>query len=164
MRTPLAAPRRDDAGYTLAEVMVVVLIMGIIAFLGAGSFQKWALASAHKGTSVDMQTVLRQTHIRAITEGVSFCVSFDTTGGTYTVSRYACETATVKVSGPYAVNDPRVLLVAPQFLQRDGTTLPAVTFRPTGSASPGTVSIRRVGQPQSYTLAVEGFTGRVSFT
>lgn len=153
-----------DEGYSLVEIMAVILMMGIVAFFGVGSFQKWALASAHEGTAVDMQTVLRQTQTRAITEGTSFCATFDTEQHQYTIYRYACGTATEHVSGPFRVSDHRILLSTPLFRQADGTYKPWLTFKPTGTATPGSVVIRRAGAPKAYAVAVEGFTGRVSYS
>lgn len=159
------APRTGpDDGFSLAEILVVILLMGIVAFIGVGSFSKWALASAHEGAAVDMQTVLRQTHVRAVTEGVSYCLTFDTDLNQYTLYRYACGTATEKVNGPFVLGDPRITLTTPRFRQSDGTYKPWLTFRPSGVATEGTVVIRRAGAPKAYTVSVEGFTGRVDFS
>ena len=51
------------------------------------------MAEAHKGAATDMQTVMRQTQVRAVTEGVTFCVKFDTAAETYTVYRHPCAPA-----------------------------------------------------------------------
>jgi prepilin-type N-terminal cleavage/methylation domain-containing protein len=161
------APRhrpRPDSGFSLAEIMVVILLMGIVMFIGVGSFQRWALASAHEGAAVDMQTVLRQTHVRAVTEGISYCITFDTDQNQYTLHRYACGTATEKVNGPFRPGDARITLNNPRFRQADGTYRPWLTFRPSGVATEGTVVIRRAGEPKAYTVSVEGFTGRVDYS
>lgn len=155
-------PSRDDTGYSLIEIMVVIAIMGTMLALGVGSFRAWALAKDHEGTASDLQTMLRQTQTRAITEGVSFCVTFDTSGQTYTINRYACGTPTVKVNGPITVQDPRVHLADVRFLYPDGSTSRDLTFRPTGTATPGRVVVERDGSLKTYTVSVEGFTGRVS--
>lgn len=162
--TTSAHRRGTDDGYSLAEIMVVVLLMGIMAFFGAGSFSKWALASAHEGAAVDMQTVMRQTHVRAITEGISYCIIFDTDQNQYTLYRYACGTAIEKVNGPFKPSDSRIILDSPRFRQADGSYKPWLTFRPSGVATEGTVVIRRSGAPKAYTVSVEGFTGRVDYS
>lgn len=162
--TPRPLRRSGDLGYSMIEILAVILVMGIVAFFGVGSFQKWALAATHEGMAVDMQTVLRQTQTRAITEGTSFCVTFDTDQNQYTVYRYACGTAIEQVKGPFKVADPRITLASPQFLQADGSYKPWLTFKPTGTATPGTVTVRRAAAPKAYVVAVEGFTGRVSYS
>lgn len=153
-----------DSGFSLAEIMVVVLLMSIVMFIGVGTFQRWALSSAHQGAAVDMQTVMRQTHVRAVTEGISYCITFDTDLNQYTLYRYACGTGTVKVNGPYKTADARITINSPRFRQSDGTYKPWLTFRPSGVATEGTVLIRRAGSPKSYTVSVEGFTGRVDYS
>lgn len=164
MIRPTTLRHGADDGYSLAEIMVVVLLMGIVAFFGVGSFSKWALASAHEGAAVDMQTVMRQTHVRAVTEGISYCITFDTDQNRYTLYRYACGTALEEVNGPFEPSDPRISIVTPRFLQADGTYKPWLTFRPSGVATEGTVVIRRAGAPKAYTVSVEGFTGRVNYS
>lgn len=164
MIRPPAHRRGSDDGYSLAEIMVVVLLMGVMAFFGVGSFSKWALASAHEGAAVDMQTVMRQTHVRAITEGISYCITFDTDRNRYTLYRYACGTAIEEANGPFEPSDPRITITSPRFRQSDGTYKPWLTFRPSGVATEGTVVIRRAGTAKAYTVSVEGFTGRVDYS
>lgn len=155
---------RPDGGFSLPEIMVVILIMGVVAFVGVGGFQKWALASGHEGAAANMQTLMRQTHVRAVTEGISYCITFDTDQNQYTLYRYACGTATEKVNGPYKPGDSRITLSSPRFRQTDGTYQPWLTFRPSGVATEGTVIIRRAGVPKTYTVSVEGFTGRADYS
>lgn len=155
-------PSRGDAGYSLVEVLVTIVLMGTLMAIGFGSFRGWAVAKDHEGAAADLQTVLRQTQTRSITEGVSFCVTFNESASTYTVNRYACNTTVQKVNGPFKMNDSRVRLNDIRFRQPDGTTAPSITFRPTGTATPGRLDIVRDGSPTTYTVAIEGFTGRVS--
>jgi prepilin-type N-terminal cleavage/methylation domain-containing protein len=158
----MSQPPRDS-GYTLIEIMVVVGLVSLLAALGVGAWKSWAGAEAHKGAATDMQTVMRQTQVRAVTEGVSLCVKFDTTAETYTVYRFECATTgNVKVSGPFSLGDGRLLLSGVQFHKPDGTIVGMVTFRPSGSAWPGGLTIARTGSSKTYSLTVEGLTGRVS--
>lgn len=153
---------RIDGGYSLIEVMVTIAIMGTLLTIAVGGFRHWALARDHEGAATNLQTVLRQTQTRAITEGTSFCVTFDTAASTYTVWRYACGTPMVKVSGPFEMNDARVHLRNPEFLYPDGSIGSGLTFKPTGTATDGQVRVDRDGSAKAYVVDVEGFTGRVS--
>lgn len=163
--TPLTTPARaGEQGYTLVEVLVAVALASILMALGVGSFQRWADASAHEGAATSLQTVLRQTQVRAVTEGVSLCVTFDTTPGaaSYTVHRFACDTSPlVKLLGPYKL-DSQQSLSGVAFKASNGTNHQAVTFRPSGTAWPGQLTLARAGSPKTYTIKVEGLTGRVS--
>lgn len=158
--TPHRTPH--DGGYSLIEIMVTIVIMGTLLALAAGGFRGWALAHAQEGTATSLQTILRQTQTRSITEGVSFCVKFDTDADTYTVNRYACDTPLEHVGGPFRVGDERVHLTQVRFMRPDGTTGSDLTFKPTGTASAGTLQVTREGSDKTYSVAVEGFTGRVA--
>lgn len=162
MNLPSGYRDREDKGYSLVEVMVTIVIMGTLLSIGVGGFRNWTVARAHEGAATNLQTILRYTQTRAITEGTSFCVTFDTAAETYTIWRYACDTATTKVNGPYPMNHHQVHLDSPRFLYADGSTRTGVTFKPTGTATDGQIRITRDGSAKTYLVDVEGFTGRVS--
>ena len=159
---------RRDSGFTLIEIMVVVALVSLLSALGAGAYKSWAAAHAQLGAATDMQTILRQTQVRAVTEGVPFCVKFDTTAETYTVYRHACDTAAtiplVKVNGPLSLGDSHVAMTGVQFHAPDGSVGAQMTFRASGSAWPGGLTIARSGSSKTYSIAVEGLTGRVSLS
>lgn len=90
------------------------------------------------------------------------CLSFDLGSDTYTLSRFACGTSTVTINGPIAVEDGSVDLTSAAFTAPDGSVSTGITFRPAGTATPGTLEIARAGADKVYTLTVEGLTGRVS--
>ena len=159
------SPTRRDSGFTLIEMMVVVGLVSLLAALGVGAWKQWTVAHAQVGAVTDLQTILRQTQVRAVTEGYAFCVKFDTTTQTYTVYRYACApTGNVKVSGPFNLGDSRVRLTAVNFTAVAPATSSEVTFRASGSASPGGLNVTRIGSTKTYSIAVEGLTGRVSLS
>src|SRR4051794_11925350 len=106
----MSASRRTS-GFTLVEIMVVVALISLLAALGVGAWKKWTVAHAQLGAAADLQTILRQTQVRAVTEGQNFCVKFDTGNSTYTVYRFACApTGNVKVNGPFSLGDSRLRL------------------------------------------------------
>ena len=152
-----------DAGTTLVEVMVVMALVGALMAMAVWGIRGWAISAAHKGTAQQVQTVLRTTQQRAITEGTSFCVEFDTATDRYAVFRFACgDSARVKTAGWFATGSGEVQLSGPAFLDASGTAQTGVTFTPRGSAWPGQVAVVRNGSSVSYEVEVEGMTGRVS--
>lgn len=161
---PSRAAAPAPGGMTLIEVMVALSLAGILAAMAATSMRSWNVANAHKGSAAAVQSALRTTQVRAISEGISFCVLFDDAADTYTINRYACDDSPVKVAGPLEMHDPAVRLFGPAFTTTSGGTSSGVTFRPTGSATPGSVKVGREGNPKTYQVHVEGFTGRVSTT
>jgi prepilin-type N-terminal cleavage/methylation domain-containing protein len=157
------SPTRRDGGFTLLEMMVVVGLVSLLAAFGVGAWKQWTVAHAQTGAVTDMQTILRQTEIRAVSEGQNFCVKFDTAANTYTVYRFACSTTgNVQVKGPIALGDPRVKLSNVNFDSVAPATSTQLTFKASGSATPGSLNIIRTGSTKVYTLSVEGLTGRVS--
>lgn len=156
---PRATP---DAGFTLIEVLVVIGIFSILALFGVGGFRNWAIASDHRGAADGIEMAMRQAQVRAITEGVSFCVTFDTAASTYTINRYACGTTLERVQGPTKIENAKVKINDVQFTRADGSIAPDVLFKPTGSAWSGYVTVTRTGSTKSYRINVEGFTGRVA--
>ncbi len=155
-------PARDD-GFTLIEVLVTITLMSIVMAFAVSGWSNWARASEQSGTARELQSTLRSTQQRAITEGNAMCVLFDGSGGRYTVYRGACSDAgKVKVEGPVTTNGAAVRLDAPAFT---GTTVPTgVTFYARGTATPGGVRVTRNDSSKVYTVAVEGLTGRVSLS
>jgi prepilin-type N-terminal cleavage/methylation domain-containing protein len=157
------SPSRRDGGFTLIEMMVVVGLVSLLAAFGVGGWKQWTIAHAQKGAATDLQTILRQAQVRAVTEGQNFCVKFDTTTNTYTVYRFACApTGNVKVNGPFTLGDGRLQLDNVAFISVPPATSTELTFKASGSATPGGLKITRTGSGKVYTLDVEGLTGRVS--
>lgn len=159
MTRPTPAP---DSGVTLIEVMIAMVIAGILATMAVWGVSSWTLSHSHKGAGLQVSSVLRNTQIRAVSEGVSFCVRFNTAGDTYTVLRGACTDTPSPYSGPFRFDSAKVFLRNVDFIQPDGSHAAQVTFKPTGSASPGSLEVGRDGSSLLYRVKVEGFTGRVN--
>lgn len=162
----MSTPRPED-GYTISELLVVMALLGAMMAIAVTGYSAWSKASGQRGAAEELQSVLSQVHQRAVTEGTAMCVSFDVAGNRFSVFRGRCgDTTKELVQGPVALRDG-VRLSAPAFAwdtDGDGTgeTFTAVAFYARGDAWPGTVELRRDGSNTSYTLTVEGLTGRVS--
>jgi type II secretion system protein H len=159
----MSHPRRDS-GFTLIEVMLTTALLGLMMTISIAGWSSWAKASEQSGTARELQSLLRQTQQRAVTEGRAMCVQFDVAANHYTVYRGACDDASrVKVAGPVTSNTPDVHIDSPAFTAPAGSNT-GVTFNARGTAWPGTVRVTRGLSSKVYTLHVEGLTGRVSIS
>lgn len=156
----MSQPPRDS-GVTLIEVLVTVALMGVLMAITVAGYDRWSRASEQSGTARELQTLLRSTHQRAITEGTAMCVLFDTTAARYTVYRGTCGATGTKLEGPYDVDGPQVAITSPSFAGSGG---PGVTFYARGTATGGSVKVTRSGSTKVYTVNVEQLTGRVSLS
>ena len=157
----MSQPARDS-GFTLIEVMVTIALLGIVMAFAVSGWSSWARSSEQSGTARELQSLMRQTQQRAVTEGRAMCVQFEVSSNNYTVYRGACgDTARVRVGGPFTTDGAQVHVASPSFA---GTPSTGVTFFARGTATQGTVKVTRTGSSKVYTLAVEGLTGRVSLS
>jgi prepilin-type N-terminal cleavage/methylation domain-containing protein len=150
----MSQPPRDS-GFTLIEVLVTITLLGVLMAIAVSGWSSWARASEQFGTARELQSVLRETQQRAVTEGTAMCVTFADTA--YTVWRGSCTTAA----------PPRTRVLGPQAVA-SGVRLTSVDvplgvgFTARGTSADGSVTVTRSGSSKVYTLEVDGFTGRVS--
>jgi prepilin-type N-terminal cleavage/methylation domain-containing protein len=155
----LHLPRdRQDAGFTLLEMLTALTVFGIAAAVAVTGLRAWASALDERGGAQAIVADLRRAQQEAVTEGRAFCVDFDVPAGAYTVYRGACDDASrARLRGP--ISPPAgTHLVSPSF----AGTGSGVTFLPRGTARGGSVQLTRTGASKVYTISVESLTGRVS--
>lgn len=160
-RTP-----RADAGFTLIEVMVVMVISGVLASIGVFGFSSWQATSQHQGTADELVSQFRNASVRAISEGRTYCVDIKSGGRSYELWQYACGGATgVRQGGAKGVQGDDIVLAAASALAGSPACPAAsrcVYFYPRGTASPASVTVQSSKRPsKTYTVRVEGLTSRV---
>lgn len=153
-----------DAGFTLAETMIVVVLMGVLGALSVTALVNYQRAADLEGTADDVVSVQRTTAQRSVTEGRTYCVRFDTAAGTYTVYRSTCAPASTVAVPAKETRGPAVLS-SPAFTPAKSTDVcqsgdDCAYFYPRGTGSPGTVVVQRPGG-KSITISIEGLTSRV---
>lgn len=149
------------AGFTLVEICWAMAIFGILAAVSIGGFRSWTQAREHSGTAVAVQSLLREAQQRAVTEGRPTCVTFDVDAQVFTLYRGACDDPSRTQLQTRRPDSGHVRLASPAFVGPSGPTS-GVTFKPRGTAWPGSVQVTRAGAGKVYTVSVEGLTGRVS--
>lgn len=155
--------RRQDAGFTLVEVLVTTSLMTVLMTAAVSGWASWSRAHAHVGAAVDIQSTLRHVQQRAVTEGASLCLRFEESADSWRLEDGRCESAGGTVlGGPWALDDPALDLVAPRFVGAGGALQPGVTFTSRGTASPGSVAVAREDSAHRWTVRVEGLTGRAA--
>lgn len=179
-RTPNA--RQPDAGFTLIEMMVTIVVAGILIATATMALNAYTKAQSEKGTANRVVSSLRDAAGRAQAEGRTYCVSFDS-ATSWSVWRYSCDstwtgtsiqgatlTAT-KVGSDSRQGQASIDMTTVAFPAVTGIGLPSacgtagtghcVYFYPRGIATPGQLKVVRPGNAKTYVVNVGGLTSRV---
>jgi prepilin-type N-terminal cleavage/methylation domain-containing protein len=108
----LGAIRRSSSGVTLAELMVVMVILAILAGLtlqAASVLQSALRAGRTKGAADEIVTAIRHTRQRAITDAQDYCIALRTPGGEgqyeiHTGARSGTSCSGTSVEGPVTLS------------------------------------------------------------
>jgi type II secretion system protein H len=158
-----ARPGGDDSGFTLVELMVVMVIAGVLMTIGVFGFVNYQKTSQQRGTAKEVVSLLRNASERAISEGRTYCIDIAADKLSTTTWQRACgpsgtalgnttRTQSIKVTLDATVTNPSP--VCP-------TSHQCLYFYPRGTATPATVVIRSSARSKTYTVKVEGLTARV---
>lgn len=165
---------READGFTLVELLVVMIIGGVLLSLGSFSFVRYREATELRGSAQALVSVLRAASEQAISEGRTYCVSLDaaspsTANRSYSLWQRACTTA----GGGTLVSTGRTQSSAVSFAPTATPPSPApacgsgkacIYFYPRGTAIPATVVMSSSARSKTYTVRVEGLTARVYFS
>ncbi|HEY9562259.1 MAG TPA: GspH/FimT family pseudopilin [Nocardioides sp.] len=157
-------PGDGDAGFTLVEVLITMVLMGVMMAVAVAGWNSWASAREQSGTAQEITSYLRQAQQRAVTEGRAMCVDFDLAKSEWSLYRGRCDgTDRTLLEGPIPTDSDKVDIASASFTST-ASGQHGVTFTARGTATPGTVRITRSGTDKAYVIHVEGLTGRVSIS
>jgi type IV fimbrial biogenesis protein FimT len=143
-------PLRQEQGWSLTELFIVLAIMGIVAALAGPSYQLLAARGQARSATVEIASELRFARQLAMARRERLRVVFDREGRTITLRRADTE----GVLHVYRYADKGVVVEEP-------TAGPELLFHPSGrSVTPTTIRVRdSQGRETTFTVSI---TGRVS--
>lgn len=141
---------RQEQGWSLTELLIVLAIMGIVAALAGPSYQILAARSQARSATVEIASELRFARQMAMARRERLRVIFDREGRTITLRRADAE----GILHVYRYVDKGVVVEEP-------TAGPELLFQPNGrSVTPTTIRVRDSrGRVTTFTVSI---TGRVS--
>lgn len=152
--------RDEDVGFTLLEVMVTCVLLGVLLGMSFMPWQSYRRSAAHKDASRQLVMVLRNAQASAVAEGVTYRVQV----GNREVTSFRGATGSDRRMS-FRIEESTVSFAAGTFTAPDGSVSSTeVLFLPRGVASDGDVTVVRSGRSKVYVVSVEGLTSRVSYT
>ncbi len=79
---------RNSKGFTLLEVMIVIVLMSIVAVMGIPNFLGWVASYNLKTAANELYSNMQFARINAVKQNKEWAVVFDTANGIY----YVCST------------------------------------------------------------------------
>lgn len=137
-------------GFTLLELLVVLLIMGLLLTLAPPVFQRVIPSVGLRAAARDVVGGLREARGAAIRDNRDLALIVDT------------ERKTFSLAGDDRVHelDPGLTVsVTAAASERQGETAAGIRFFPDGTSTGGRVSLSRNGQ--TYHVVVDWLTGRI---
>jgi Tfp pilus assembly protein FimT len=156
-----SAGKRQLSGFTIIELMIIIVIIGIAAAMAVPSFFRTMPKLEARATARNILNYVRLARSKAVSERSQFGVYIDVNTSTYLLFKDTINPPQETfnegdsvVAGPLTI-DPDINLSASTFTNN------CVVFLPTGGASEsGSYTITTGDSLYSYTVSVLSSTGR----
>ncbi|UCE66167.1 MAG: GspH/FimT family pseudopilin [Candidatus Zixiibacteriota bacterium] len=152
--------RRPERGFTMLEMMIIVVIIGIVAALAAPTFFSAAPRLKARTEARNILNMIRLARSKAISDGAQYGVYLDTAGRQYLLFKdisspdlMSYDNGDSLVSGPVSFS--------PELAANSSFTGDVVVFISTGRASQsGNFTFDLTGGGALYTVSILASTGR----
>ena len=180
---------RKDHGYSLADILVVLAIIGMIAGVAVPQFNAMRRRTAVRASAAEIRSIFHDARMRAITSGTNFGVRFTKYGKEWRYTEYydgdgdGIRTEDINSGVDRPLFTPRPVLVtdrgaatigvlAKTIPDPDGAKLTATSsavqfgrssicsFSPSGECTPGTIYLTD-GLGGIYAVRVYGATAKI---
>ena len=141
-------------GFTLIELIIVIAVMGVIAAIGSFAWNKYTTNANLRAAARDVASDFFVTRGKAVSESVSYRITFDVPGNSYTITNVSTGAAQTKTPASLAAD---IAFQSANF----GA---AVDFQSRGTVDAGNVVLRNNrGSTAKITVNITGRT-YVEFT
>ncbi len=128
---------KQSDGFTLIELMVIIVILGIFAAIAIPGFTSLINKNRIQSSANELQAMLQAARLDAVTKRSAVTVT-QNADNSWTASQGGVTVSTVTV--------PDNIAVAP--------TVKTITFQPDGSATAGSIGVTNSEQNAQYTVSV----------
>lgn len=164
-------PHRDrsdaEDGFSLIELLVVMVLLSLMGTLTITSYRAYDRSQDHKGATREVVGLLRNAQVRAVSEAATFQCVFTTTE--LKIYRDGAIPPTATPTRTYSLTENRFtgnlefVIASPNGFQHPDGLKPNCFFYARGSATSGTIEVRRKDTAALRGVTVEGLTARVSY-
>jgi prepilin-type N-terminal cleavage/methylation domain-containing protein len=161
-RQGILPQRLTPNGFTLIELMVVIVMIAIMAGMAVPSFVQWRQNLLYRETARDVVSILREARARAISNNRQHRVEFDIDGNQYRLTR---GNSSSNSSSWTAIRGWVMLPSGVSMMRDDGcgnATDVNILFNPNGTSGVnGRICIRDATPATRYQVTITATTGRI---
>ena len=160
----------DESGFTLVEMMAAMVVFGLVATMAMMSFRGYDRSASHRGAARETVAVLRNAQVKAVSEAATYQCTFvpSTPGGP--VNKLNILNPAASIVKTYTLRSNLSFVAtgtshgaAHGFTHSSTTGNSNCFFYARGTATAGTVGIRRADDAAEYDVKIEALTARVSY-